>query len=106
MSGIWKYRKVIVRPEKLKMLKPVEYRLKPRYFFSSTVTSPTRPSVQMNAKASGTSAKFDAPPENVIKVGRLQPGSLPCTAAQASSEPITAPPNADAALTLKLIQYA
>src|ERR1700761_4982776 len=88
------------------MLKPVEYRLKPRYFFSSTVTSPTRPNVQMKANASGTPAKFDATPENVIKVGRIHPGNLPCTAAHASSEPITAPPIEEAALTLKLIQYA
>src|SRR5258707_231258 len=88
------------------MLKPVEYRLMSAYFFSSTVTSPTRPNVQMNANASGTPAKFDATPENVIRVGRIQPGSLPCTAAHASSEPSSAPPKADAALTLKLIQYA
>src|ERR1700744_22578 len=60
----------------------------------------------MKANASGTPAKFEATPENVINVGRIHPGSLPCTAAHASSEPITAPPNAEAALTLKLIQYA
>ncbi len=91
-------------PEKLSTLKPVEYRLKSRYFFSRTVTRPTRPSVQMKANASGTPAKLEATPENVISVGRIQPGSLPCTAAHASSKPITPPPIADAALTLKLIQ--
>src|ERR1700677_1019121 len=88
------------------MLKPVEYKLIPTYFLSSTVTSPTRPSVQMNANASGTPAKFDATPEKVIKVGRIHDGNLPCTAAQASSRPSAPPPIADAALTLTLIQYA
>ena len=55
-------------------------------FFSNTVTRPTRPSVQMKANASGTPAKFEATPENVINVGRIQPGNLPCTAAHASGD--------------------
>jgi hypothetical protein len=58
----------------------------------------------MNAKASGTPAKLDATPENVMSVGRTHVGNRPCTAAHASSTPKMAPPAADATLTFTLIQ--
>ena len=48
---------------------------------SSTVTRPVRPSVARKAKASGMPAKFDATPLKVIKVGRIQLGRPPSTAA-------------------------
>lgn len=39
----------------------------PKRVFISVVIKPTRPSVEMNANASGTPAKFDATPENVTR---------------------------------------
>ena len=62
---------------KLSTVKPVAYRSKPKNFLSNTVTKPTRPKVAKNAKARGTPAKLEATPENVIKVGLIQGGSLP-----------------------------
>ncbi len=50
------------------------------------VKKPTRPSVAMKAKASGTPAKFEATPENVINVGRNHPGSPPRNTAQREKE--------------------
>ena len=48
---------------------------------SSTVTRPVRPSVARKAKASGMPAKFEATPQKVISVGRIQRGKPPSTAA-------------------------
>ena len=56
----------------------------------------------MKAKASGTPAKFDATPLNVISVGRSQSGRPPRSAAIANAKPISAPKKAEATLTSML----
>ena len=48
-----------------------------KYLISSTVTSPVRPSVARKAKASGTPAKLEATPENVISAERTERGRPP-----------------------------
>jgi hypothetical protein len=47
----------------------------PNVSFRKRVTSPTVPSVAMNANASGTPAKFAATPENVVSVVRRARGA-------------------------------
>ena len=71
---------------------------------SSTVTRPSRPSVARKAKASGTPAKFEATPENVIVAERTQRGSPPRTMAMAMASPTIAPRMAEARLILIEIQ--
>ena len=66
------------------------------------MTSPSRPSVAMKAKASGTPAKLEATPLKVMSAGRTQSGSPPRSAASASPRPRRAPSAADAALISRL----
>ena len=66
------------------------------------MTTPIGPSAAMNAKASGTPAKFEATPEKVIRVGRTQSGRPPRTAAKARTRPNTPPSADEAALTSRL----
>ena len=67
------------------------------------MTRPVRPSVAMNAKASGRPAKFEATPLNVMSTGRSHRGKPPSTTAQARAKPSAAPRTAEAALTSRLI---
>ena len=46
-----------------------------------TVMKPVRPSVAINAKASGTPAKLEATPAKVNVTGRIQRGKLPMVSA-------------------------
>src|SRR5438876_1090129 len=64
--------------------------LTPKYLTSRAVTSPVRPSVARKAKASGTPAKFEATPQNVIKVGRTHRCRPPIIPAYAKKKPIKA----------------
>ena len=62
------------------------------------MTSPSRPSVARKANASGTPAKFEATPENVITGPRSQCGSPPNVTAQATAKPMMQPSSAEAKL--------
>ncbi len=58
---------------------------------------PSRPSVAMKAKASGTPAKLEATPEKVITAERRPRGRAPRISASVISSPNTAPSSAEAA---------
>jgi hypothetical protein len=60
--------------------------------------------VATNANASGTPAKFDATPENVISMERSGLGSPPIVTAYASKKPKMPPPMAVTALMRMLNQ--
>ena len=65
--------------------------LKPNSVFSSTVTSPSRPSVARKAKASGTPAKFEATPEKVSSVGADPARAGRRARRRGEAKPISAP---------------
>ena len=71
---------------------------------SQPVNTPEGLSKAMKAKASGTPAKFDATPQNVIRLERMKGGSPPRMAAYASTNPKIPPPNEVIRLILILIQ--
>ena len=58
---------------------------------SSTVTTPSVPSVAMNANASGTPAKYASTPDALETMRRSIPPGLPAITAAASQIPKTAP---------------
>ncbi|MNL75933.1 hypothetical protein D3C87_2018140 [compost metagenome] len=63
---------------------------------SMTVTRPSRPRVEMKAKASGTPAKLDATPEKVMTAARSPSGRRPRMIASAIARPTRAPNMAEA----------
>ena len=71
----------------------------PNTVLNSTVTRPSRPSVERKAKASGMPAKLLATPEKVITAERMPSGSLPRIMASAMNRPMMAPKKAEAADT-------
>ena len=73
---------------------------------SQPVKTPDGLSNAMNAKASGTPAKLDATPQNVIRLVRMNEGSPPRMAEYARKKPKRPPPKDVTRLILILIQYA
>ena len=92
-------------PQNVYKVKPWKYGLYPSAL-SQPINIPVGLSKAMNAKASGTPAKFEATPQKVIKLDRTNPGSPPRMAEYAKRKPKTAPPIEVTKLILMLIQYA
>src|SRR5215468_6628269 len=74
--------------------------------FSQFVSVPVGLSSAIKANASGTPAKFDATPQNVIKLERIKRGNPPRIAEYASRKPKIPPPTEVTRLIWMLIKYA
>ena len=70
------------------------------------MTSPVAPSVNVNASASGTPAKFEATPEKVISAAPRKRGSPPRMTAYASRKPKIPPITAVTTLISMLARNA
>ncbi len=93
MSGIWKYRYTMTRPQNERTVSPWAWRSSP-LDLRILVIRPWVPSAAMNANANGMPPKLAATPLNAVTPLRSHFGRRSVAAAYANRTPMTAPSSA------------